>query len=102
MFDNTDQRRATLVAGLILLIVLAAVAAMSAGLDTDESTGSAVTRQNTSQRVSPTIAGQIATPAHGCVAQALDNANRFAVKPYSKGIRVILRQELAIYGKFWE
>jgi hypothetical protein len=45
-------------------------------------------------------------PAHGWAAQALDNAavepNRFAVKPYSKGIRVILWQELAICGKFRE
>jgi hypothetical protein len=71
MFDDTNTRRATFVAGLILLIVLAAVAAMSAGLDTDGNIGSAVAGQTTSQRFSPAIAGQFAAAAQGAAGERL-------------------------------
>ncbi len=72
MFDDkNDARWPTLVAGLILLIVLAAVAAMSAGLDTDPSIGSAVASQTTSQRFSPAIVGQIAAAAQGSAGERL-------------------------------
>ena len=69
MFDDTNTRRATFVAGLILLIVLAAVAVMSAGLETDEINGSASASQATRQRVSPTIVGQIAASAQGAAGE---------------------------------
>jgi hypothetical protein len=67
MFDDTNTRRATLVAGLILLIVLAAVAAMSAGLDTDEVIGDAAD----SRSASPTIVGQIAAASQGSAGERL-------------------------------
>jgi hypothetical protein len=65
MFDETNTRRATLVAGLILLIVLAAVAVMSAELEADGTIASASAAQATGQRVSPTLVGQIAAAAQG-------------------------------------
>jgi hypothetical protein len=67
MSDDTNTRRATFVAGLILLIVLAAVAAMSAGLDTDGVKGNAAD----SQSVSPTIVGQIAAASQGSAGERL-------------------------------
>jgi len=74
MFDDTNTRRATLIAGLILLIVLAAVAVMSAGLETDEINGSASAGQATRQRVSPTIVGQIAASAQGAAGESFLNS----------------------------
>jgi len=71
MFDDRYSPRPTLIAGLILLIVLAAVAAMPAELGTDESAGSAVARLTTGRRVSPTIVGQMAAAAQGAAGERL-------------------------------
>jgi len=68
MFDDkNDARWPTLVAGLILLIVLAAVAVMSADLNTDEVIGKAAD----SQSVSPTIVGQIAAASQSSAGERL-------------------------------
>jgi len=72
MFDDKNNARwPTLVAGLILLIVLAAVAAMPVELGTDECAGSAVARLTTGRRVSPTIIGQMAAAAQGTAGERL-------------------------------
>lgn len=71
MFDGTNTRRATLVAGLILLIVSAAVAAISAETDADGSNGMAVIRRTAGAHLSPTIVGQIAAVAQGTAAERL-------------------------------
>jgi hypothetical protein len=69
--DNKIGQRTTLIAGLILLIVLAAVAAISAELGTNEITGNASASQATRQRVSPTIVGLIAESAQETAGERL-------------------------------
>jgi hypothetical protein len=71
MFDDTNARRATLVAGLILLIVLAAVAVMSAEFDLDGSDGIRVPRQPADNPFSPTTASLVTTAATGTTGERL-------------------------------
>jgi hypothetical protein len=71
MFDDTNARRATFVAGLILLIVLAAVAVMSAEVNTDGIDGIRVFRQTTGERFSPATASLITTVATGATGERL-------------------------------
>jgi hypothetical protein len=71
MIDDTNSRRATLVAGLILLIVLAAVAVMPAEMNTDGIDGVRVARLATSERSSPAAASLIATTAAGSASERL-------------------------------
>jgi hypothetical protein len=56
MFDETNARRATLVAGLILLIVLAAVAVMSAEMNKERSNRIRVARLTGGEQLGPAAA----------------------------------------------
>jgi len=71
MFDDTNARRATFVAGLILLIVLAAIAVLSAEVNTDGIDGIRVARQTTGERFSPATASLITTAATGATGERL-------------------------------
>jgi hypothetical protein len=71
MFDDRYSPRPTLVAGLILLIVLAAVAAMSAGLTPDGMNRIAVARLTALESVDPTVVGQITESAQGSAGERL-------------------------------
>jgi hypothetical protein len=73
MFDDTNARRATLVAGLILLIVLAAVAVMSAEVEVDtERTGRIrVARLTFGERIGTATAGLITTAATATTGERL-------------------------------
>ena len=65
MLDDTNARRATLVAGLILLIVLAAVAVLSAEMSTGRIGGISATSRMVGERFSPATAGLVTTAATG-------------------------------------
>jgi hypothetical protein len=71
MFDDRYSPRPTLIAGLILLIVLAAVAAMSAEANTDGIDGNRAAHQTTGKRLSPAAASLVATTATGATGERL-------------------------------
>ena len=71
MFDDTNDRRATLVAGLILLIVLAAVAAMSAEFNLDGISETGRSPQTADEAFSPAAASLITTGATAMTGEGL-------------------------------
>lgn len=71
MFDDTNSRRATLVAGLILLIVLAAVAVLSAEFNSGGIDGMRAARQTTAEPFSPAAASLFITAATATTGERL-------------------------------
>jgi len=71
MLDDTNARRATFVAGLILLIVLAAVVVMSAEFHVDRIDRIGIPRQTTGEAFGPITAGLISAAATGTRGEGL-------------------------------
>lgn len=71
MFDDTNSRRATIVAGLILLIVLAAVAVLSAEVSPDRIDGMETARRTGEGRVGPATASLLTTAVSASTGERL-------------------------------